>query len=70
MFFDDADIILGGWKPMYGASDVFRFLLASMDGLTSRGVEGRGERGGEGGVISVGTTVSENAVIILIISID
>ena len=27
---------------MYGASDVFRFLLASMDGLTSRGVEGRG----------------------------
>merc|ERR1719201_1042586 len=42
VFFDDADIILGGWKPMFGASDVFRFLLASMDGLTSRGVEGRG----------------------------
>lgn len=42
VFFDDADIILGGMKPMYGASDVFRFLLASMDGLTSRGVEGRG----------------------------
>lgn len=43
VFIDDADIILGGWKPMHGASDIFRFLLSSMDGLTSRGAEGHGQ---------------------------
>lgn len=39
VFIDDADIVIGGWRPMDGhrGSDVFRFLLGRMDGLTSRG---------------------------------
>mmetsp|Transcript_43620 Transcript_43620/g.70704 ORF Transcript_43620/g.70704 Transcript_43620/m.70704 type:complete len:540 (+) Transcript_43620:106-1725(+) len=39
VFIDDADIIIGGWRPLDGhrGSDIFRFLLGRMDGLTSRG---------------------------------
>ena len=39
VFIDDADIVIGGWRPLDGhrGSDVFRFLLGRMDGLTSRG---------------------------------
>merc|ERR1711920_48964 len=39
VFIDDADIIIGGWRPIDGGrgSDVFRFLLSTMDGITSRG---------------------------------
>lgn len=39
VFIDDADIIIGGWRPIDGGrgSDIFRFLLGQMDGLTSRG---------------------------------
>jgi SpoVK/Ycf46/Vps4 family AAA+-type ATPase len=39
VFIDDADIVIGGWRPIDGGrgSDVFRFLLGQMDGLTSRG---------------------------------
>mmetsp|Transcript_82620 Transcript_82620/g.145747 ORF Transcript_82620/g.145747 Transcript_82620/m.145747 type:complete len:523 (-) Transcript_82620:70-1638(-) len=39
VFIDDADIVIGGWRPMDGhrGSDIFRFLLGRMDGLTSRG---------------------------------
>jgi ATP-dependent 26S proteasome regulatory subunit len=39
VFIDDADIVLGGWRPIDGhrGSDIFRFLLGRMDGLTSRG---------------------------------
>lgn len=39
VFIDDADIVIGGWRPIDGGrgSDIFRFLLGQMDGLTSRG---------------------------------
>lgn len=39
VFIDDADIVIGGWRPLDGhrGSDIFRFLLGRMDGLTSRG---------------------------------
>jgi len=39
VFIDDADIVLGGWRPLDGhrGSDMFRFLLGKMDGITSRG---------------------------------
>merc|ERR1712216_426525 len=39
VFIDDADIVIGGFAPLDGGrgSDVFRFLLGRMDGLTSRG---------------------------------
>jgi len=39
VFIDDADIVIGGWRPIDGGrgSDIFRFLLGKMDGLTSRG---------------------------------
>merc|ERR1711971_313746 len=45
VFIDDADIVIGGWRPMDGGrgSDVFRFLLGHMDGLTSRGEKASGE---------------------------
>lgn len=38
VFIDDADIVIGGWRPLDGGrgSDIFRFLLGRMDGLTSR----------------------------------
>lgn len=38
VFIDDADIVIGGWRPLDGhrGSDIFRFLLGSMDGITSR----------------------------------
>jgi ATP-dependent 26S proteasome regulatory subunit len=39
VFIDDADIVIGGWRPLDGhrGSDIFRFLLGRMDGITSRG---------------------------------
>lgn len=39
VFIDDADIVIGGWRPLDGhrGSDIFRFLLSQLDGLTSRG---------------------------------
>mmetsp|Transcript_85005 Transcript_85005/g.240888 ORF Transcript_85005/g.240888 Transcript_85005/m.240888 type:complete len:559 (-) Transcript_85005:136-1812(-) len=39
VFIDDADIVIGGWRPIDGGrgSDIFRFLLGQMDGLMSRG---------------------------------
>jgi len=39
IFIDDADIVIGGWRPLDGGrgSDIFRFLLGQMDGLMSRG---------------------------------
>lgn len=39
VFIDDADIIIGGWRPVDGGrgSDIFRFLLGHLDGITSRG---------------------------------
>lgn len=39
VFIDDADIIIGGWRPIDGhrGSDIFRFLLGKMDGITSGG---------------------------------
>mmetsp|Transcript_5231 Transcript_5231/g.14174 ORF Transcript_5231/g.14174 Transcript_5231/m.14174 type:complete len:512 (+) Transcript_5231:75-1610(+) len=45
VFIDDADIVIGGWRPLDGGrgSDIFRFLLGSMDGLTSR--SGRHQNG-------------------------
>jgi SpoVK/Ycf46/Vps4 family AAA+-type ATPase len=44
VFIDDADIIVGGWRPIDGGrgSDIFRFLLGHLDGITSRG-ENRGD---------------------------
>jgi transitional endoplasmic reticulum ATPase len=43
VFIDDADIVIGGWRPLDGhrGSDVFRFLLSNMDGITSRGERSR-----------------------------
>eukprot|EP00933_Yihiella_yeosuensis_P080965 TRINITY_DN94492_c0_g1_i1.p1 TRINITY_DN94492_c0_g1~~TRINITY_DN94492_c0_g1_i1.p1 ORF type:complete len:540 (-),score=153.63 TRINITY_DN94492_c0_g1_i1:225-1844(-) len=43
VFIDDADIVIGGWRPLDGhrGSDIFRFLLGRMDGLTSRGKRSR-----------------------------
>jgi SpoVK/Ycf46/Vps4 family AAA+-type ATPase len=45
VFIDDADIIIGGWRPLDGhrGSDIFRFLLGQMDGLTSRGTKQNGD---------------------------
>jgi len=45
VFIDDADIVIGGWRPLDGhrGSDVFRFLLGRMDGLTSRGEKASGD---------------------------
>jgi len=45
VFIDDADIIIGGWRPLDGhrGSDIFRFLLGQMDGLTSRGSKQNGD---------------------------
>merc|ERR1711982_87606 len=45
VFIDDADIIIGGWRPHDGhrGSDIFRFLLGQMDGLTSRGTKQNGD---------------------------
>lgn len=39
VFIDDADIVIGGWRPLDGhrGSDIFRFLLGHMDGIKSRG---------------------------------
>jgi DNA polymerase III delta prime subunit len=45
VFIDDADIVIGGWRPLDGhrGSDIFRFLLGQMDGLTSRGSKQNGD---------------------------
>jgi len=45
VFIDDADIVVGGWRPIDGGrgSDIFRFLLSHMDGLTSRGEKQKGD---------------------------
>merc|ERR1712216_393664 len=45
VFIDDADIVIGGFAPLDGGrgSDVFRFLLGRMDGLTSRGEKASGD---------------------------
>jgi SpoVK/Ycf46/Vps4 family AAA+-type ATPase len=45
VFIDDADIVIGGWRPLDGGrgSDIFRFLLGHMDGLTSRGDKQKGD---------------------------
>merc|ERR1719231_1808225 len=45
VFIDDADIVIGGWRPLDGhrGSDIFRFLLGSMDGITSRGEKHSGD---------------------------
>merc|ERR1719183_93486 len=45
VFIDDADIIIGGWRPIDGGrgSDIFRFLLGHMDGITSRGEKEAGD---------------------------
>lgn len=45
VFIDDADIIIGGWRPIDGGrgSDIFRFLLGHLDGITSRGEKEAGD---------------------------
>merc|ERR550532_2634053 len=45
VFIDDADIVIGGWRPVDGGrgSDIFRFLLGTMDGLVSRGERQSGD---------------------------
>merc|ERR1712085_183251 len=45
VFIDDADIVIGGWRPIDGGrgSDIFRFLLGRMDGITSRGENQAGD---------------------------
>merc|ERR1712139_670634 len=45
VFIDDADIIVGGWRPIDGGrgSDIFRFLLGHLDGITSHSTTERSD---------------------------
>merc|ERR1719356_2149641 len=65
VFIDDADIVIGGWRPLDGGrgSDIFRFLLGQMDGLTSRGERQR--QNGDVIVILTGQNVQWMAKMLL-----
>lgn len=65
VFIDDADIVIGGWRPIDGGrgSDIFRFLLGQMDGLTSRGE--RQQQNGDVIVILTGQNVQWMAKMLL-----
>merc|ERR1719356_1284605 len=65
VFIDDADIVVGGWRPIDGGrgSDIFRFLLGQMDGLTSRGE--RQQQNGDVIVILTGQNVQWMAKMLL-----
>merc|ERR1712031_109346 len=45
VFIDDADIIVGGWRPIDGGRgpDIFRFLLGHLDGITSHADSSRSD---------------------------
>jgi len=63
VFIDDADIIIGGWRPIDGGrgSDIFRFLLGHLDGITSRGQK----QGGDVVVMLTGQDVKWMAAMLL-----
>merc|ERR1712039_1076883 len=65
VFIDDADIVIGGWRPIDGGrgSDVFRFLLSTMDGITSRG--GSNQHRGDVVVMLTGQSVHWMAEMLL-----
>jgi len=65
VFIDDADIVIGGWRPIDGGrgSDIFRFLLGQMDGLLSRGE--RQQQNGDVVVVLTGQSIHWMAKMLL-----